>query len=320
MTDDGSARRRLYPPLEPRSRGWLDVGDGHEIYWEVSGNPSGKPVLFLHGGPGGGSSPIQRRFFDPKAYMIVLMDQRGCGLSRPHAELAHNTTGHLIDDAERLRRRLNVDRWMLFGGSWGSTLALLYAQAYPDRVSELVLRGIFLARRSEVDWFYREGANRIYPEAWDSFVAPIPEDERDDLLAAYYRRLTGPQDSTLMEAARAWSRWERATVTLMGNTQRGGGDSDRFARAIARIECHYFYHRGFLRSDGQILADMPRIAHVPGVIVQGRYDVICPPVSAYDLAKAWPSADLKIVPLAGHSAFEPDIVHELVLATDRYKP
>lgn len=313
------SRRRLYPPIEPYEQGMLDVGDGHSIYWECSGNPNGHPVLFLHGGPGGATSPVQRRFFDPSFYRIVLVDQRGCGRSRPHASIEHNTTQHLLADLDRLRRHLRISRWLLFGGSWGSTLALLYAQADPDRMAGLILRGIFLSRKHEIDWFYKEGANRIFPEAWSRFVDPIPLAERDDLIAAYYSRLTGPDEGVVRAAAREWSRWERSAVTLAADLRPPGGEADGFAKAIARLECHYFFHGGFLSQDDQILARMSRIAHVPGVIVQGRYDIVCPPVSAYELAKAWPSANLKMVPIAGHSAFEPDIVHELVHATDEFR-
>ncbi|TCP36432.1 prolyl aminopeptidase [Rhodothalassium salexigens DSM 2132] len=313
-------RRRLYPPIEPLQSGLLPVNGGHEIYWEVSGNPKGKPVVFLHGGPGGGSAPIQRRFFDPAAYRIVLLDQRGCGKSRPHAALENNTTWDLVADLESLRRFLGVERWQVFGGSWGSTLALLYAQAHPDRVSEIVLRGVFLARRAEVGWFYQDGANRLFPEAWDEFIRLIPEAERDDVVQAYYRRLTSDDPETMREAAAAWSRWERSTVTLLPEPQpRPSLTTDRFALAIARLECHYFANNGFLSYDNQILDQVGRIRHLPCTIVQGRYDVICPPVSAHDLSVAFPEARLKMVPVAGHSAFESDIIHELVTATDRYR-
>ena len=313
-------RRRLYPPIEPLQTGLLAVDGGHEIYWEVSGNPKGKPVIFLHGGPGGGSAPIQRRFFDPSLYRIILFDQRGCGRSRPHADLRNNTTWDLVADMERLRRYLDIPRWQVFGGSWGSTLALLYAQSHPDRVSEIVLRGVFLMRQSEVDWFYRHGANRLFPEAWQEFIDLIPPDEQDDLVAAYYRRLTSDDPETMREAAAAWSRWERSTVTLIPEPQpRQGIGADRFALAIARLECHYFAHGGFLEHDDQLLAQIDRIRHLPCVIVQGRYDVICPPKSAHDLAQAFPEARLKMVPVAGHSAFESDIIHELVTATDRFR-
>lgn len=319
VTSHTGGLRRLFPPIDPYDHGWLDTGDGHSVYWETSGNHYGRPVLFLHGGPGGATSPVQRRFFDPDAYRIILMDQRGCGRSTPHACLDHNTSWHLIDDVERLRKRLGVDKWLLFGGSWGSTLSLLYAQCHPDRVLGLILRGIFLSQQSEIDWFYRFGANRLFPEAWSQFEGHIPPAERRDLVAAYYRRLTDLDDSVVRAAARRWSQWERATVTLVADPRRGGADSDGFAKAIARIECHYFVNRGFLRQDDQILVDMPRIAHLPGVLIQGRYDVICPPVTAVTLAEAWPQAQLKLVPVAGHSAFEPDIVHELITATEAFK-
>ena len=313
-----ASMRRLYPPVEPHASGMLDSGDGHQIYWECSGNPKGKPVIFLHGGPGGGTSPVQRRFFDPARYHIILMDQRGCGRSRPHAGLENNSSPHLIGDLETLRTHLGVEAWIVFGGSWGSTLALLYAQAHPERVEALILRGIFLARDSEIEWFYKSGANRLFPEAWADFTAPIPEAEQADLIAAYYSRLTHKDLAVRSRAARHWSHWERATVTLKADMRPMPADTQAHALAIARIECHYFKNRCFLESDSQIIDAMGRIDHLPGVIVQGRYDVICPPVSAVELAKSWPAADLKIVPLAGHSAFEPGIVHELILATDRF--
>ena len=313
-------KRTLYPPIEPFDAGHLAVGDGHEIYYERSGNPYGRPALFLHGGPGGGTSPVQRRFFDPEAYQIILMDQRGCGKSRPHASLEHNTTWHLVADLERLRVHLELGSWLVFGGSWGSTLALAYAQRYPDRVTALVLRGVFLMRQREVDWFYQRGTNAIFPEAWEAFLAPIPPDERDDLVAAYYRRLTSDDETVQLAAARAWSQWEGSAVTLIPDERQiQQANSDRFARAFARIECHYFMHRGFLERDDQLLRDAARIRHIPAVIVQGRYDAICPPVSAWELKKMLPDAVLRLVPVAGHSAFESDIVHELVTATDRFR-
>lgn len=313
------ARRKLYPALDPFETGWLEVGDGHRIYYEQSGRRDGLPVVFLHGGPGGGTSPVQRRFFDPERYRIVLFDQRGCGRSRPHAALEANTTRHLVADIERLREHLGVERWIVFGGSWGSTLALLYAQRHAARVAGLVLRGIFLMREREIDWFYRHGTNAIFPEAWADFIAPIPPAERGDIIEAYYRRLTGEDAVVRAEAALAWSRWEGHCVTLVPeerNTDQAG--TTRFALAFARIECHYFRHRGFLAPEDDILANCHRIRQIPTVIVQGRYDAICPPVSAFDLAAALPQADLRIVPVAGHSAFEPGIVHELVSATDAF--
>lgn len=297
----------------------LDVGDGHRLYYEESGNPQGYPVVFLHGGPGGGTSPVQRRFFDPGRYRIILFDQRGCGRSTPHAELNANTPQHLIGDIEKLRAHLAIERWLLFGGSWGSTLALLYAQAHPERASGLILRGIFLMMQRELDWFYRCGTNAIFPDAWEEFQSFIPQSERDDLVAAYYRRLTGPDQAIMQSAARVWSRWESRCVTLVPNlAQLRNEERDDFALAFARIESHYFHHKGFLDADDRILANCHRIRHLPTVIVQGRYDAICPPRSAYDLKQALPDADFHLVPVAGHSAFEPDIVHELVEATDGF--
>lgn len=312
-------RRTLYPAIEPYRQGMLDVGDGHRIYFEESGRPDGLPVLFLHGGPGGGTAPAQRRFFDPARYRIILFDQRGCGRSKPHAGLEANTTMHLIRDIERLREHLCVTRWLLFGGSWGSTLALLYAEAHPEQVLGLILRGIFLMTQRELDWFYKDGTNAIFPEAFEEFIGYLPKAERDDPIAAYYRRLTGADRTTMLEAARIWSRWETRTVTLVPDpVQILREERDDFALAFARIEAHYFQHKGFLREDGQILADCHRIRHLPVVIVQGRYDAICPPRSAFALKAALPEADLRIAAIAGHSAFEPEIVHELVTTMDRF--
>ncbi|HWP08572.1 MAG TPA: prolyl aminopeptidase [Polyangiaceae bacterium] len=313
------SRRGLYEEVQPYRTGYLTVSPEHSIYFEESGNPQGKPAVFLHGGPGGGTSPRQRRFFDPARYRIVLFDQRGCGKSRPHASLVDNTTWHLVSDIEALREHLGIQRWLVFGGSWGSTLALAYAEKHPERVTELVLRGIFLLRRWELDWFYQVGASRFFPEAWEQYLAPIPEAERSDLVHAYHRRLTSENAVVRQEAARAWSVWEASTAHLHQDRDYiascAGND---FSLAFARIECHYFVNHGFLARDNQLIEDVPRIRHVPAVIVQGRYDVICPVQSAWELAKAWPEADLRIVPDAGHSAFEPGIVHELVTATARF--
>ncbi|GED98539.1 prolyl aminopeptidase [Gordonia crocea] len=313
--------RELYPEIEPYDHGHLDVGDGQHVYWEVSGNPEGKPVVFVHGGPGGGTSGRQRRFFDPQAYRIVLFDQRGCGQSRPHiadgADLSVNTTAHLIADMELLREHLGIDRWQVFGGSWGSTLGLAYAQAHPDRVTELVLRGIFLLRRSEIDWYYNGGAANIYPDRWEEYLAPIPPEERHgDLVAAYHRLLTGPDVQRAEAAALAWTRWESSTSYLIPRADSDDDDS-RFALAFATIENHYFTHGGFLR-DGQLLDEIATIADLPAVIVQGRYDVVCPMRSAWDLHRAWPGAELKIVDDAGHASFEPGVVDALVAATDGF--
>jgi proline iminopeptidase len=289
------------------------------MYWEESGNPAGTPVLFVHGGPGGGTDPKHRRFFDPAAYRIVLFDQRGCGQSTPHAELRENTTPDLVADMERLRTFLGVDRWVVFGGSWGSTLGLAYAEAHPERVRALVLRGIFLLREREIAWFYQDGASRLFPDAWESYLAPIPEEERGDMLHAYHRRLTSTDPAERVAAARAWSVWEGSTSTLALDPElvaRTG--EDEFALAFARIENHYFVNHGFL-DEGALLRDVGRIRQVPTVIVQGRYDVVCPMESAWALHRAFPEADLRVVGDAGHSAMEPGITHELVLATDRFR-
>ena len=314
------ARRSFYPEIEPNRSGYLEVSELHRIYWEESGNPEGKPVVFVHGGPGGGTDPKQRRFFDPHAYRIVLFDQRGCGKSTPHAELTDNTTWHLVSDMEMLREHLDIRRWQVFGGSWGSTLGLAYAQKHPDRVSELVLRGIFMLRQAELHWFYQDGASAIFPDAWEHYLAPIPVEERDDLIGAYHRRLTGDDPAVRLEAARAWSIWEASTSFLQPSDDyvKHAGEDD-FATAFARIECHYFVNRGFFERPDQLLEDVARLAGIPAVIVQGRYDVVCPMMSAWELAKAWPSAKLQIVADAGHSAYEEGIVHHLVEATDRFR-
>jgi len=316
----GAARRELYPALEPFRHGFLRVSDVHEIYYEECGNPAGKPAVFLHGGPGGGSDKRARQFFDPQHYRIVVFDQRGCGRSRPSASLVENTTWHLVADLERLRKHLGIERWLVFGGSWGSTLALAYSEAHPERVSEIVLRGIFLLRYAEIRWFYQHGASEVYPDAWEAYRDAIPLDERDDFLSAYHQRLTGSDQRTALAAARAWSMWEASASFLHSNidTIKKWGE-DQFALAVARIECHYFVNRGFLRSESQLLDDVVRIRHIPTTIVQGRYDMVCPATSAWDLHRAWPEADLRIVPDAGHSAFEAGNTHELVSATDRYR-
>lgn len=317
--------RGLYPAIEPNQKGMLDVGDGQRIYWEESGNPNGKPVVFLHGGPGGGTAPFHRQFFDPQAYRIVLFDQRGCGHSTPHiadgAGLEANTTWHLIADIEALREHLGIDRWQVFGGSWGSTLALTYAQKYPERVTELVLRGIFLLRRKEIDWYYNGPAGNVYPDEWEKFLAPVPKDERDsDLVQVYHRLLHDTDRRKAIAAAVAWSVWEGSTSSLIPQPNRVTETADpRFALAFAQIENHYFVNGGFL-DEGQLLRDIDRIQQIPGVIVQGRYDVVCPAVSAWDLHKAWHNSELHIVPDAGHAASEPGITHYLVEATDKFRP
>jgi proline iminopeptidase len=313
-----NTRRTLYPAIEPHLTAQLDVGAGHRLYYEESGNPTGKPVVFLHGGPGGGTSPAMRRFFNPKRYRVVLFDQRGCGRSTPHACLKANTTWDLVDDIEALRKWLGIDRWQVFGGSWGSTLALAYAQTHPERVTELVLRGIFTVRQQEFDWLYRFGTNQIFPDAWRAFIEPIPEGERDDLLEAYHRRLMSDDPDERLAAAKAWSVYEGSTSQLV--PQQDVIDmfgSDHMAVSLAQIEVHYFRNRCFME-DGQLLANVSRMRHIPGVIVHGRYDSLCPASNAFDLADVWPEADLRITPDAGHSAFEPGNVHELVRATDRF--
>ncbi len=312
-------RRELYPEIDPFETGTLPVGDGHTLYFEQCGNPDGKPVVFLHGGPGAGCSPKSRRFFDPKRYRIVLFDQRGCGRSRPHASLEANTTWHLVADIERLRVHLDIERWQVFGGSWGSTLALAYAQTHPNRVAELVLRGIFMLRRWELEWFYQAGTDALFPDAFEDYLAPIPLVERGDLMSAYHRRLTSSDPAVRLEAARAWSVWEgRTSFLLQDPAHVDGVAADMFALAFARIECHYFVNGGFFDRDDQLLANAYRLHGIPAVIVQGRYDVVCPARSAWDLHRAWPQAKLEIIPDAGHSAFEPGIVDALVRATDRF--
>ena len=311
--------RAQYPPIEPYDSGYLAVGDGHELYYEQSGNPTGKPALFVHGGPGAGGDVNARRFFDPNGYRIVVFDQRGSGRSRPHASLEANTTWHLVADIERLRRHLGLDRWLVFGGSWGSTLALAYAETHPAAVSELVLRGIFLLRPVEITWFYQFGASLIFPELWQDYLAPIPPAERHDLLAAYHRRLLSEDPVVRLEAAKAWSIWEGATSSLLPNPKREDQfGSPEFALALARIEAHYFVNRGFFTHDDQLLDGVERIRHIPAVIVQGRYDIVCPIDAAWELHRRWPEADFKVVPDAGHSAYEPGITVQLVAATDRF--
>jgi proline iminopeptidase len=316
-----SPRRTLYPELPAYRTGRLRVSDVHELYFEESGNPNGKPVVFVHGGPGGGTEPKYRRFFDPERYRIVLFDQRGSGQSTPHASLVDNTTWHLVSDMEAVREHLGIAKWLVFGGSWGSTLALAYAQTHPERVTEMVLRGIFLLRKQEIDWFYQRGASALFPDAWEGYLAPIPESERADLLHAYHRRLTSDDARVRAEAARAWSVWEGATSCLFSNPDlvaRYGGET--FAEAFARIECHYFVNDGFFDAARDPLspARIDRIRKIPAVIVQGRYDVVCPMETAWALHRAWPEAELCIVPDAGHSAMEPGNTHELVTATDRF--
>jgi len=313
-------RRSLYPEIESFDQGMLQVSALHTLYYEQSGNPEGKPVVFLHGGPGGGTNSKCRRFFDPAVYRIVLFDQRGCGRSTPHAELEGNTTWDLVADIERLREHLGISAWQVFGGSWGSTLALAYAQTHPQKVTELVLRGIFMLRRWELEWFYQKGCDALYPDAWETYLSVIPEAERGDLMSAYHRRLTSSDANVRTDAARAWSVWEGATSFLYQDTSHiASSGEDEFALAFARIECHYFVNGGFFEHDDQLLRNVDRIRHIPTTIVQGRYDVVCPIRSAWDLHRAWPEAELRIVQDAGHSAFEPGITHELLEATDRFR-
>src|SRR5215213_4564983 len=312
--------RSLYPPIEPYEEGSLPVSPHHTLYYEQSGNPEGLPVVFLHGGPGIGTVPDFRRFFDPAGYRIVLFDQRGAGKSTPHASLVDNTTWHLVSDIETLRAHLGIDSWLVFGGSWGSTLALSYAQTHPGRVRSLVLRGIFLCRPKEIEWFYQEGANWIFPDVWEAYEKVIPEDERDDFMGAYYRRLTSEDEATRVEAARAWSVWEGSTSKLFFDYASIEKFADpEFALAFARIECHYFMNNAFFPTDNYLIENVGKIRHIPAVIVQGRYDVVCPMMSAWELHRTWPEADLQITPDAGHSAMEPGNISALVEATDRFR-
>ena len=311
-------RRTLYPAIEPWRSGRLEVGDGHVLYWEQCGNPDGKPAVMLHGGPGAGCNPDHRRQFDPERFNVTLFDQRGCGRSTPHASLEANTTWHLVEDMEKLRRQVGVESWMVYGGSWGSTLALAYAQAYPERTTGLVLRGIFLFRQKELDWLYQFGASEVYPDKWGEFLAPIPEAERGDMVTAYRKRLTADDPAVQLQAAKAWSKWEAETVTLLPDPHViEEHTSDDFAIAIARIENHYMAHKGWLE-EGQLLADAHRLKNIPGVIVQGRYDMCTPPVSAWDLKQAWPEVELQIVPDGGHLFTEPGVLDGLIRAADRF--
>lgn len=311
--------RTLYPEITPYQTGTLQVDDRHTLYWEQCGNPDGKPVVLLHGGPGAGCSEKMRRFHDPAKYRIILFDQRGSGRSTPHADLTDNTTWDLVADIEKLRELLGIERWQVFGGSWGSTLALAYAEKYPDVVTELVLRGIFMLRRWELEWFYQEGTSRLFPEAWGPYEALIPEDERGDMIAAYHKRLTSDDESVRLAAAKAWATWEGATSYLHidPNYATSHGDA-HFALAFARIENHYFTNKGFLEVDNQLLRDAYRIKDIPGVIVHGRYDVVCPIQNAFDLHKAWPKSELLVSAGSGHSAFEAENIAALVTATDRF--
>ena len=305
----------LYPPLDPFDSRMLDVGDGHTVYVEQCGNPEGHPVIVLHGGPGGGCSPAMRRYFDPRVYRVVLFDQRGCGRSRPHASVTDNTTWHLVEDIERIRAALELGPGTVFGGSWGATLALVYALSHPQAVRHLVLRGVFLMTRAELDWFYGGGAGQFWPETWARFAELVPEEERGDLIAAYHRRLFSGDLREETRFARAWSSWENALASVYSSGQGGEAPGD-YARAFARLENHYFSNRGFLDEDNWILKNIDRIQHIPGIIVQGRYDMICPPRRAWELSRAWPASDLRMIRNAGHALSEPGISAELVRVMD----
>jgi len=309
---------KLFPPIDPFNSDFISV-DGHEIYYEQCGNPNGKPAIFLHGGPGGGGSKTVRQFFDPKIYHIVVFDQRGCGRSKPHVLLEKNTTWDLVSDIELIRNKLKINKWLVFGGSWGSTLALAYAQSHPGAVSEMVLRGIFMLRKKELDWFYQEGASNIFPEAWGDFIGIIDEDKRNNLIGAYSEIFNGEDKKKSLDAAIAWSRWEAACSSLDYSPERVKSfSSPEFALAFALIENHYFINGGFLEHENQLLDGVDKIRSIPTVIVQGRYDIVCPPTTALELANRWPEASLRMCPFAGHSAFEEEISHELIKATNEF--
>ncbi|SIP92590.1 prolyl aminopeptidase Serine peptidase. MEROPS family S33 [Rhizobium sp. RU35A] len=313
-----SELRSYYPEIEPYETGMLDVGDGHSIYWERVGTKGAKPVVFLHGGPGGGCNANQRRVFDPSLYDVLLFDQRGCGRSTPHASLEANTTWHLVADIERLRQMIGVERWMVFGGSWGSTLALAYSETHPDRVTELLVRGVYTLTKAELDWYYQFGVSEMYPDRWEQFVAPVPESERHEMMAAYHRRLTGTDEAEKLRFAKAWSQWEGATISLVPNPRQiDSFGEDHYAIAFARIENHYFMHAGWLE-EGQLLRDAHKLQGIPGVIVHGRYDMPCPLKYAWELSKRWTDGELTIVEAAGHALTEPGILDQLIRATDRF--
>ncbi|MBD9447606.1 MULTISPECIES: prolyl aminopeptidase [unclassified Rhizobium] len=310
--------RTLYPEIEPYASGHLDVGDGHKIYWERSGTAGAKPAVFLHGGPGGGFSPSHRRLFDPALYDVLLFDQRGCGKSTPYADLNANTTWHLVADIERLREMAGVEKWQVFGGSWGSTLALAYAETYPERVSELVVRGIYTLTKAELDWYYQFGVSEMFPDKWERFIAPIPPEERHEMMLAYNRRLTGADRSVALEAAQAWSIWEGETITLLPEKSTSGKFEDAdFAYAFSRIENHFFVNAGWM-DEGQLLRDAYKLKDIPGVIVHGRYDMPCPAKYAWLLHKAWPQAEFHLIEGAGHAYSEPGILDQLIRATDKF--
>ena len=309
---------KLFPSIDPYNSGYIKNGI-HEIYFEQSGNPNGKPAIFLHGGPGAGAGGVTRRFFDPNKYRIILFDQRGCGKSKPHACLSENTTWDLVEDIESIRIKLEIKSWLVFGGSWGSTLALAYAQTHPDRVSELVLRGIFMLREKELQWFYQYGASEIYPEAWQGFLEQIQENERSNLIEAYRKIFNGDDHEKKLSAAIAWSKWEASASYANHNPEAiSSSMNPEFALAFALIENHYFVNKGFLEHEDQLLENVTLIQHIPCVIVQGRYDVVCPPITAYELSKRWPEANLKIAPFSGHSAFEAEITDLLIEATNNF--
>jgi proline iminopeptidase len=309
----------LYPPIEPFNSGYMER-DGHQIYYEQCGNPNGKPAVFLHGGPGGGGSIAVRRFFNPEKYNIVIFDQRGCGRSMPHGCLENNTTWDLVDDIEALKNMLEIETWLVFGGSWGSTLSLAYSQTYPTSVSEMVLRGIFMLRKKELDWFYQEGASKIFPEAWEKFLEPIDVNQHDNLMSAYHKIFTSDDEDKKLSAAIAWSVWEGSTSSLSYNPEMANSFSDpKFALAFALIENHYFVNKGFLEHENQLIeTGIDIIRHIPTTIVQGRYDIVCPMTTAWELSKNWPEAKLIIAPSSGHTAFEKEITHELIKATNEY--
>ena len=310
--------RTFYPEIEPYASGHLDVGDGHVIYWERVGTPGAKPAVFLHGGPGGGISPSHRRVFDPALYDVTLFDQRGCGRSTPHAGLEANTTWHLVDDIERLREMAGVEKWLVFGGSWGSTLALAYSETHPERVSELVVRGIYTLTRAELDWYYQFGVSEMFPDKWERFVAPIPPEERHEMMAGYHRLLTHPDKAARLEAAKAWSIWEGETITLLPEPSVSVQFEDaEYAHAFARIENHFFVNAGWLE-EGQLLRDAYKLKDIPGVIVHGRYDMPCPARYAWALHKAWPKAEFHLIEGAGHASSEPGILDQLIRATDKF--
>ncbi len=310
----------LYPNIEPYSQDYLNA-DGHEIYYEECGNPDGKPAIFLHGGPGGGGGTNVRRFFNPEIYRIVVFDQRGCGRSKPHGCLENNTTWDLVEDIEKIKQILKIEKWLVFGGSWGSTLSLAYAQRYPNSVSELVLRGIFMLRKKELDWFYQYGASKIFPDAWEKFLEPIDKENRDDLIGAYHKIFDGDDEKKKLEAAVAWSKWEASASTLSYKPEIINSFSNpKFALAFAFIENHYFINKGFLENENQLIStdNINKIRHIPTKIIQGRYDIVCPMETAWELYRNWPEAELIIAPSSGHSAIEKEITHFLVSATDEY--